>query len=441
MKKTKNVSIINYLMLAINCLIIMVTSIFIYYTTNLICDHYIGREFLNTISAIPMKPIYIVALSATGVILLILSFLIREYIYTQNSSVEITSLIFDFTVSILLVFLLNFNYNGILLWVFANMIFHTQRSSGQITLMFLAIISYVGTGYGFLSVNFNLYDVQDYISYYSSSLQSYLIGIYNILTSLNIVFFILSCTLMIQKQRGTIQEVNELYEQLSKANGNLQKANTELHKYAIMKEKMGETKERNRLAREIHDTLGHTLTGISAGLDACLATIDVAPESTKKQLELISDVTREGIKEVRRSVSELRPDTLERLSLEYAIRKMVDDNNRMTNTKITFDCRLSHLKFDEDEENAIYRVIQESVTNAVRHGHAENIDIVMEKVDGEICLSIKDNGCGCGEIKSGFGTKHIQERIQMLNGNVEFDGSDGFLVYATIPIRWGEEYD
>ncbi len=152
-------------------------------------------------------------------------------------------------------------------------------------------------------------------------------------------------------------------------------------------------------------------------------------------------MTREGIQEVRRSVSELRPDALERLSLEYAIRKMIQDSNSMTNATITFDCQVEHLKFDEDEENAIYRVIQESVTNAIRHGHATEIAIVMVRVDGEIHLTIRDNGCGCKEINPGFGTEHIKERIRMLRGHVEFDGSDGFLVNATIPIRWGEEYD
>ena len=197
-----------------------------------------------------------------------------------------------------------------------------------------------------------------------------------------------------------------------------------------MSERMAQTRERNRLAREIHDTLGHTLTGITAGLDACLAIIDVAPDQTKKQLEMLSQVSRDGIKEIRRSVNELRPDALERLSLEVAIRKMVME---MSQEK--------HLKFDEDEENAIYRVIQESITNAVRHGHAKKIWITLKKIDGEILLVIKDNGIGCEEVKSGFGTKHIKERIEMLKGTVSFDGRNGFTVTARIPIRWGETYD
>ena len=105
----------------------------------------------------------------------------------------------------------------------------------------------------------------------------------------------------------------------------LQNANEQLSEYADMAEKMAQTNERNRLAREIHDTLGHSLTGIIAGLDACLALVDVAPQEVKKQLKLLADVSRDGMKDVRRSVSELRPDEMERLSLNASIRKMVTE--------------------------------------------------------------------------------------------------------------------
>ena len=109
--------------------------------------------------------------------------------------------------------------------------------------------------------------------------------------------------------------------------------------------------------------------------------------------------------------------------------------------QIFFDCRVSQLKFDEDEESAIYRVIQESLTNAMRHGRASRVWITVERENSNIMLTIKDDGIGCAAIKPGFGTQHIRERIQMLNGTVEFKSEDGFTVSVRIPIRWGEEYD
>lgn len=439
--KKIEISLVKYMMLFLNWVMVAAVTGFILVTTDNIRDSYIARDFLSRVDAIPWRPGAILAVCVFLMGLLTLSFVLRDIVHFKSGRLEAGSLFFDFIVSIAIVYLLNFNYNGILLWVFANVIFYTRNSSGQFLFMLLAVLSFVGTDYGLASVNLALYDIQDYIGYYTAGPQSYILGIYNVLTSLNMVLFIIFCVFVIQEQRGTIQEVNELYGRLSKANEELQQANVKLQKYADMKEKMGQTKERNRLAREIHDTLGHTLTGISAGIDACIATIDIAPDKTKSQLEVISGVTREGIQEVRRSVNRLRPDALERLSLEYAIRKMVEDNNALTNTKVFFDCQVQSLRFCEDEENAIYRVIQESLTNAVRHGKATRVDIRMRRENGEIRLTIQDNGVGCKEMRPGFGTEHIRERIALLNGTVVFDGSQGFLVDAAIPIRWGEEYD
>ena len=90
---------------------------------------------------------------------------------------------------------------------------------------------------------------------------------------------------------------------------------------------------------------------------------------------------------------------------------------------------------------AIYRGIQEGITNAIRHGKADKIWIVIKKEQSDIVLQIRDNGTGCENIKSGFGTRHIKERIGMLGGKVTFDGSNGFVIDARIPIRWGETYD
>ena len=441
--KTKRIeiSLVKYLMLFLNWVTVTAVTGFILVTTDIIRDSYVARDFIDRVEALPRRPGMIFAACALLMGIRTWTCIMGAIVHFENGKLEAGSLVFDFVVSIAIVSLLNFNYNGILLWVFANVIFYTKNSSGQFVFMLLAVLSFVGTDYGLVSVNCPLYDIQDYIGCYEAGQQSYILGFYNVLISLNMVIFIIFCVFVIQEQRGTIQEVNELYGKLSVANEELQQANIQLQKYADMKEKMGQTKERNRLAREIHDTLGHTLTGISAGIDACIAMIEIAPDKTKSQLEVISGVTREGIQEIRRSVSQLRPDALERLSLESAIQKLVKDTNTLAKTKVTFDCQVRPLYFGEDEEKAIYRVIQESLTNAMRHGQATQVEIRMWRRDGDVRLTIQDNGVGCEKIKPGFGTEHIKERIALLNGTVVFDGSHGFLVDATIPIRWGGDYD
>lgn len=227
--------------------------------------------------------------------------------------------------------------------------------------------------------------------------------------------------------------------QLQTANERLKEMNVQLQEYAGMREKMGETKERNRIAREIHDTLGHTMTGLSAGIDACIAMIDYSVEGTKKQLNVISQVARQGIEDIRRSVNKLRPDALEHFNLGEALEKMMEDTMNVSDVYIDYQCEIPVMKFNADEEDMIYRVVQEGITNAIRHGKATKINVKIKKENKWLILSIKDNGIGCEKIKSGFGLIHIKERIQMLSGEVIYDGANGFHIIAKIPIRWGEQ--
>lgn len=427
-------------MVAINFIAVLFITLLIYITTRNICDRFIAREYINSVSSIPWNPFRNIIISVVLLCVIALSNIIRDFI-CKNSKVMYLALFIDLLISFAIIYFLNFNYNGILFLVIANVITYTKGVRERYLLMLLSVAAILIADYQLISINFNLYSINDYIGFYDASMQQTLMACYNTVVSVNMVLFIIYCISVIQNQRGTIDEVNTLYEKLSKANEDLRIANEQLKEYSKITEKMGETRERNRLAREIHDTLGHTLTGILAGLDACLTTIDISPQETKKQLEMIAGVTRQGINEVRRSVNKLRPDALERLNLESAIRKMIMEVESVSNTRITFVSEVAPLKFDADEEDAIYRVIQESITNAIRHGKATQIRIHIESVNGEIILTIKDNGVGCKEMKKGFGTRHIVERIQMLKGSVEFDGSDGFTVTARIPIRWGENYD
>ncbi len=431
---------IRVLMMAVNFIAVLFTAVSVAVTTEYICSRYEARDFLDTVHAIPVQPRMNVIVVTALYLLLVAVFIAQERYVNQTGKIYLL-LVLEFVISAVIVGVMNFNYNGLFFLVFTGVMYHAKGDKGKYLVICLALISFLLTDSKLLSINFELYSINDYFNFYDASLQQYLLGGYNLLNSLNIILFIIYCILMIQQQRGTIDEGNLLYEEIRKTNQDLENANHQLKEYAKITERMGETKERNRLAREIHDTLGHTLTGISVGIDACIAMVELAPAEAKAHLERISEVARNGLLEIRRSVNELKPDALERLGLESSITKMITDMKSVTDMQIFFDCRIRPLKFDEDEESAIYRVIQESLTNAMRHGKASRVRIVMERQEDTAVLTINDNGIGCGEIKNGFGTKHIMERIGMLNGTVEFKSENGFSVIARIPIRWGEEYD
>ncbi|WP_122641737.1 sensor histidine kinase [Luxibacter massiliensis] len=427
-------------MLLINMLIISFILLLIINVTDRICIYNEARTFLESVERVPLNPGNTAGLAIFLMVLLIFTFALREWAFPDKSRFIYGTLAADFVVCIGIMYVLNFNYNGIVLWFFANVLYYVN-DRGKYFLLALALFVYGSTDFQFLSMKYELFSVKSYMQYFDARSSQYYLGVFNLLLSVNIIFFIAFCVKVIQNQKGIIEEVNLLYKKLTDTNEELHSANNELKQYADLKEKMGQTKERNRLAREIHDTLGHTLTGISAGLDACITTIDIDPAVTKQQLNVLSNAARTGISEVRRSVNELRPDALERFSLNSAIEKMLEEFRLITKAKIEFQCEITRLRFDEDEENIIFRIIQESVTNSIRHGEADEIYIVMKQEMGNVDLSIRDNGKGCINPKKGFGLKHMQERVSMLNGKISFSGEEGFNVEAVIPIRWGEEYD
>lgn len=398
-----------------------------------IVDAMEARAFLDTIRVRPWRPESISVMAVSGCLVLVALSGISQLKEQKKRGVRLAFLAAEIACCIAATVAMNMNYNGLVLLVVADMI-RGQKGSRQKLILGIAVIClYTVVDYNLMGHYFGMITWDSFLTGFRMSTQAVLRGVRSIFLSLNLVLFILNMTVLIQDEYRERERIQSL-------NGQLESANERLKAYAAEAEKLAEARERNRLAREIHDTLGHVLTGIVAGLDACITLIDISPDATKKQLEKIRDVARQGITDVRRSVSRLRPDALEKLTLEAAIVKMLEDLSAAAGTDIRFSNQVHPLRFHEDEEEAIYRVIQEASTNSIRHGHATVIHITIAKKDKWLSITVKDNGSGCGQVESGFGLKHMQERLGLLNGTLEYDGSGGFLIVARIPIRWGEEF-
>ena len=232
----------------------------------------------------------------------------------------------------------------------------------------------------------------------------------------------------IEKVRQRVAQNGTLYQQL-------QQANEQLRIYAEESAHTAQVQERNRLAREIHDTLGHVLTGITAGADACIQMMDDSPEMARHQMELIADTARNGMNDVRRSVKALRPDSLEKENLSGALNKMCTSMAQSSGAQIQLEESLAGLTLSQDEEDCVYRTVQEGITNAIRHGHATRVQVRCHIEDGVLEVSVRDNGIGCKSVTPGFGLQHMQERMLMLGGTFWYENSDGFCIRAEIPLR------
>lgn len=148
---------------------------------------------------------------------------------------------------------------------------------------------------------------------------------------------------------------------------------------------------------------------------------------------------REGINDVRNSLNKLRPGALENTGLKGALQKMISEFVGLSkDLSIDLDYEADQVNFEVAKEDALFRVIQESLTNSIRHGLASHVYIRLYIEDNALHILIEDNGQGCLPIQPGYGLTQMKERIAALHGAVQFDGSDGFTTSIVVPMQTGE---
>ncbi|WP_329753682.1 sensor histidine kinase [Catenibacterium mitsuokai] len=434
MLKSISLKRIRTFMMSWNFFMITCYAMIFMFSTNYIIANNLSRDFLSSLNYIPENPglIFFETLILFSCVIVLMNFFdhrVKEYPFENLLFLSIETILGFFIMKSLY-----FSYNGIIYLIFCDALFRLKENKYvkwlTIPLSLLLIIS----NYDFFYTLFPLVNADAYFEVYTSTTRGLLqVGI-NFLDIINLLFFILFLMIYIANE---VQENERMTQELIMVH----QVNHELENYAAVSEKIAEDKERKRLAREIHDTLGHALTGVAAGVDACIAMIDINPQATKKQLMVISKVVRQGIVDVRNSLNKLRPGALEQHGFKGAIENMIEEFTSVSDLTISLDYRLDKVDFENTKEDILFRVIQESVTNAVRHGDATHIDISLYIEDNNLYLKIQDNGQGCEEIHYGFGLKQMKERLGMINGKVAYDGHHGFLTIVTIPLQEGELYD
>ena len=160
----KNYSLIlRKIIFAFNSISVIGIAIFILYTTRKICDAYVASDFLEKVNAIPANPSALVGEILVLVAIMGISFICREKFVRENTGVYYLTLLIDFCASFFIVYRLDFNYNGILLWVFTNLIAHIKDMGGKYALAVISLLSYIGTNHGIISVSTKIFSVSDYI--------------------------------------------------------------------------------------------------------------------------------------------------------------------------------------------------------------------------------------------------------------------------------------
>ena len=443
MKVNKRIAFIRKFIYLINIGVILFFSTIISSTTAKICDSFQAREFIERAQYLPIVPRNLPIYALTFIVALGISNVIKSYLQEHNYF-GVGLLIFaDFIFCSLIVYYLNFSYRGIFLLLIVNIIYYIKENKTRIWILLVALFFYILSDYDVLSSRLVMISLNEYVDYYTTDTKFLILASKNILTSINDIGFIIFLYFLLQNKINENKAIRKLNNELRVIASELEVANIQLKELAKTSEENVKMKERNRLAREIHDILGHSLTSITTGIEACVELITIDEELAKKQLSKILDLSRKGLVDIRRSVRELKIDSIAKKELLPAIRNLVKDINECTPVVIHLEILGKEMKLKDDEDQTVYRIIQESITNSIRHGQASEIQVGITFFQHILKISIKDNGIGSDKVVEGFGLKHIRERVEMLNGKITYKTlvEKGFELSVEIPIRWGNVYD
>ena len=220
-----------------------------------------------------------------------------------------------------------------------------------------------------------------------------------------------------------------------KARTALAEANQLLRDHAAQVEELATTKERNRLAREIHDSLGHYLTVVNVQIGAAQAILDQDHQRARDHLSNAQALTQEGLAEVRHSVAALRASPTESGPLPEALAKLAEQWNA-AGLRANFAVAGTIRPLTPQANLTLYRAAQEALTNVGKHAHATSVDLHLDYCDGDsVHLSVKDNGVGSDNSEGGFGLLGVRERVQQLSGEVRVrtGSGKGFMLEVELP--------
>ena len=218
--------------------------------------------------------------------------------------------------------------------------------------------------------------------------------------------------------------------------------NQRLRSYALRVEELATVQERNRIAREIHDSLGHSLTALNIQLETAIKLAQKNPTQAQESLLAAKHQGSEALQAVRQSVGTLRNAPFENLSLTEAIATLLQEFQ--TNTSINPDYQLNlNNSLSSELKMAVYRLIQEGLTNICKHAAATEVKVHLQSDSEVLSLVIEDNGKGFSveENLTGFGIQGMKERTLALGGHLDITSTPGMgcCIKISIPYQFNEE--
>ncbi|UTY32875.1 sensor histidine kinase [Treponema putidum] len=180
-------------------------------------------------------------------------------------------------------------------------------------------------------------------------------------------------------------------------------------------------KERNRISREIHDSVGHGLSTMIIQLNALYAAAKNKNNDLPQKILDLNSFAKKNLEEVRFALRELKPVDYNKYEIIILVHNLIGEFKKMTNINVQFTFSKDIWSLNEKQSHSVYKAVQEFLSNSARYGKPSKITIHFSYTDTSLIITMKDNGAGCIEIKKGIGLKAIEERAKEAGGTVHYE--------------------
>lgn len=240
----------------------------------------------------------------------------------------------------------------------------------------------------------------------------------------------------ISRLYNTKKEAQRLYDKLRVSEENLIEANNRLEEYLSSIEELTIVKERNRISREIHDSVGHALSTAMIQLSAMEVIASKEGSVLKETIIGLRSFINDSFKDVKRAVKELKSDEYDNYRGIIRIQDLCKNFEKMSGIQVDAIVCKGNWTLSTKQSTHLYRIAQEVLSNSLRHGKGTKMKVIMNFTENDFVISFKDNGIGTNTVKeSGFGLKNIRERAEEIEGIVDISSEigNGFFVKIVVP--------
>lgn len=233
-----------------------------------------------------------------------------------------------------------------------------------------------------------------------------------------------------------ITQVRELLSSVEEKNEALIRVNEQLSENITATKQLTVARERSRISKEIHDILGHTMTVVISLLEIASHSIEEDCQLAKEKVGQSMEIMRGGLGDLKNSMRKNSGGDIDANILSEELFSLIEDFEQ-SGIKVDYFYKLSSVKLASEVYDTIFRICQEALTNALKHGRAKNVTLGLRYVERHIDLFIIDDGSGCLNMIKGNGIKGMENRVNKLNGYFSCGSpeGDGFNIHVTLPYN------